>query len=73
MQRLLEGLGSLAVGRSRVRKPTRLHPIADSLARTACLSEVVGYDLGQAFGVGFARGCPSRERILRFSRPSDEK
>jgi len=34
MQRLLEGGDSLAVGPSRVRKPTRLEPPADRLART---------------------------------------
>src|SRR5260370_16645482 len=50
MQRLLEGCDSLAVGPSRLRKPTRLEPIGDRLAGKPGRSEMVGDDLGLAVG-----------------------
>ena len=50
MQRLFEEFDSLAVGPSRLRKPTRLDPIADCLGRKPGLSKMVGDDFRLAFG-----------------------
>src|SRR5712691_5232402 len=46
MQCLLEGIDSLAIGRSCVCKPTGLRPVADRFAGKPCLGEMMSQHLG---------------------------